>query len=285
MAWIEVHDTLPDHPKVLRAAKALKLDSDALVGKLVRLWVWALGNREDGILSDLDAERLDRLINYNGRADKLIAALTENRLLDVLPDGRYLIHDWDEHVMMLRDKREENRKKSADRVRRYRERQKRMGETDCNALQERYNDGDRNGYMGEDCNACNARTVPNRTVPKDDNYDDPNAIHLRAREAEGGDVDKLWISQTQKEITRVFGQTVGREATQEEVDSLVAQTGAEGGMATDMIELALSKALLYGAASVTAYACKVLMEWRRNGIFTPEEVSAWESGRGGPIGS
>ncbi len=285
MAWIEVHDTLPDHPKVLRAAKALKLDSDALVGKLVRLWVWALGNREDGILSDLDAERLDRLINYNGRADKLIAALTENRLLDVLPDGRYLIHDWDEHVMMLRDKREENRKKSADRVRRYRERQKRMGETDCNALQERYNDGDRNGYMGEDCNACNARTVPNRTVPKDDNYDDPNAIHLRAREAEGGDVDKLWISQTQKEITRVFGQTVGREATQEEVDSLVAHTGAEGGMATDMIELALSKALLYGAASVTAYACKVLMEWRRNGIFTPEEVSAWESGRGGPIGS
>lgn len=274
-----------DHPKVLRAAKALKLDSDALVGKLVRLWVWALGNREDGILSDLDAERLDRLINYNGRADKLIAALTENRLLDVLPDGRYLIHDWDEHVMMLRDKREENRKKSADRVRRYRERQKRMGETDCNALQERYNDGDRNGYMGEDCNACNARTVPNRTVPKDDNYDDPNAIHLRAREAEGGDVDKLWISQTQKEIARVFGQTVGREATQEELDSLVAQTGAEGGMATDMIELALSKALLYGAASVTAYACKVLMEWRRNGIFTPEEVSAWESGRGGPIGS
>ena len=154
MAWIEVHDTLPDHPKVLRAARALKLDSDALVGKLVRLWTWALGKREDGVLSDLDAERLNYLMNYSGKSERLLDALTENRLLDERERG-YRIHDWDEHVMMLRNKREENRKKSADRVRRFREKQKQPDVTACNALQERYTD--------EECNACNARTVPNQT--------------------------------------------------------------------------------------------------------------------------
>ena len=73
MAWIEAHDTLPDHPKVLRAAKALRLDSDALVGKLLRLWTWALSNREDGILSDLDAGVLHRIMNYGGKADKPVS--------------------------------------------------------------------------------------------------------------------------------------------------------------------------------------------------------------------
>lgn len=109
MAWIEAHDTLPDHPKVLRAAKALRLDSDALVGKLLRLWTWALSNREDGVLSDLDAGVLHRIMNYGGKADKLLAALTEVRLLDALPDGRYAIHDWDEHVGLYRERKEAQR--------------------------------------------------------------------------------------------------------------------------------------------------------------------------------
>lgn len=79
MAWIEAHDTLPDHPKVLRAAKALRLDADALLGKLIRLWTWALNHREDGVLSDLDAAILHRIMNFSGRADKLLSALLEAR--------------------------------------------------------------------------------------------------------------------------------------------------------------------------------------------------------------
>lgn len=120
MAWIEAHDTLPDHPKVLRAAKMLRLDSDALVGKLLRLWTWALSNREDGILSDLDAGVLHRIMNYGGKADKLLAALTEVRLLDALPDGRYAIHDWDEHVAMLMEQRDRKRTQARERQRRRR---------------------------------------------------------------------------------------------------------------------------------------------------------------------
>ena len=120
MAWIEAHDTLPDHPKVLRAAKMLRLDSDALVGKLLRLWTWALSNREDGILSDLDAGVLHRIMNYGGKADKLLAALTEVRLLDALPEGGYAIHDWDEHVAMLMEQRDRKRTQARERQRRRR---------------------------------------------------------------------------------------------------------------------------------------------------------------------
>jgi len=51
MSWIEIHDNLPDHPKVGEVAEALKMDNDAVVGKLVRLWTWAINNREDGVFS------------------------------------------------------------------------------------------------------------------------------------------------------------------------------------------------------------------------------------------
>lgn len=165
MAWIEVHTNLPDHPKVLRAAKALRIDSDALVGKLIRLWTWALENREDGLLDDLDADKLYRLMNYDGDNSELIAVLVRYGLLDEQENGCYSIHDWIEHVEMLMDKREKRRKQTADRVKRFREKQKQQAEClsndNCNALQERYS----SVTVTQNGNACNARTVPNRTVP------------------------------------------------------------------------------------------------------------------------
>ena len=260
MAWIEVHDTLPDHPKVLRAARALKLDSDALVGKLVRLWTWALGNREDGVLSDLDAERLNYLMNYSGKSERLLDALTENRLLDERERG-YRIHDWDEHVMMLRNKREENRKKSADRVRRFREKQKQPDVTACNALQERYTD--------EECNACNARTLPNQT-----NIDDidPTTSILNARAQ--GEIHRLSTDDNAN-----CGKTVenyGRELTQ--LDAMLLQ-GWEPHFEPDAIRYALDLADLYGAREPAQYASTVLAEWFRKGIRTEAEARAWREDR------
>ena len=34
MAWIELHDNLPDHNKVLDVSEALKRDKDLVVGKI-----------------------------------------------------------------------------------------------------------------------------------------------------------------------------------------------------------------------------------------------------------
>ena len=278
MAWIEVHDTLPDHPKVLRAAKALKLDSDALVGKLVRLWVWALGNREDGMLNDLDADRLDVIMQYKGKSSALLEALVANRLLDALPNEHYMIHDWDEHVMMLRDKREEKRKQNAERVKRYRNAKKRMESENCNADVTHECNADVMRYNGVTCNASNARTVPNRTI--DDLNDDPTTLAVCARETAPLPVDNF-EDQVRETISEGFLHLTGREANPVELDALVANTGADGGMSPEMVLLAVSRAVTYGAKSIIGYSTRVMVEWRRKGLFSPAAVDEWEAARDG----
>lgn len=278
MAWIEVHDTLPDHPKVLRAAKALKLDSDALVGKLVRLWVWALGNREDGVLNDLDADRLDVIMQYKGKASALLEALVTNRLLDALPDEHYMIHDWDEHVMMLRDKREEKRKQNAERVKRYRNAKKRMESENCNADVTHECNADVTHYNGVTCNASNARTVPNRTI--DDLNDDPTTLAVCARETAPLPVDNF-EDQVRETISDGFLRLTGREANPVELDALVANTGADGGMSPEMVLRAVSRAVTYGAKSIVGYSSRVMGGWRMKGLFSPAAVDEWEAARDG----
>ena len=63
MAWIELHDNLPDHPKTIASSTALKMDKDALVGKLCRMWTWAVNNREDGFIADDEMETVAEIIH------------------------------------------------------------------------------------------------------------------------------------------------------------------------------------------------------------------------------
>ena len=150
MAWIELHDTLPDHPKVIDLSHALGLDKDAVVGKLVRLWTWALNNRETGIFAERDASTIAEIMRYKGKPERLIEAMKEAHLLDE-SDGNLVIHDWDEHVCMLIEKRDIRREKTCERVKRFRERKA----------------SERNALHDQECNAGNAPTVPKpyHTVP------------------------------------------------------------------------------------------------------------------------
>lgn len=119
MAWIELHDDLPDHKKVIKLSGLLHLDKDAVVGKLIRLWLWALNNREDGVFQKCDVQTISEKMLYKGKAQGLIDAMLECRLLDEC-DGGYQIHKWDDRVCRLMDKREEKRR--ADALRKQNER-------------------------------------------------------------------------------------------------------------------------------------------------------------------
>lgn len=119
MAWIELHDTLPDHDKVLELSEALKMDKDMVVGKLVRLWTWALNNREDGLFKARDVATIAEVMRFAKKPQILVNALVEARLLDATPDG-YYIHDWDERVGMLISKREKIRSQARDRKKKQR---------------------------------------------------------------------------------------------------------------------------------------------------------------------
>ena len=108
MAWIELHDTLPDHHKVIDVAQALNMDKDLVVGKLVRLWTWALNNREDGAFRVQDIGTIAEVMRFKGKPQRLVDALTQHHLLDFDGDT-YIIHDWDERVGMLLARRENQR--------------------------------------------------------------------------------------------------------------------------------------------------------------------------------
>lgn len=119
MAWIELHDTLPDHDKVLELSEALKMDKDMVVGKLVRFWTWALNNREDGFFKARDVATIAEVMRFAKKPQTLVNALVNARLLDATPDG-YYIHDWDERVGMLISKREKIRSQARDRKKKQR---------------------------------------------------------------------------------------------------------------------------------------------------------------------
>lgn len=123
MAWIELHDTLPDHKKVIQAADELKMDKDMLVGKLVRLWTWAVNNRENGAFTAREVKTIAEVMRFRGKVQRLIGALVSAGLLDEAQET-YTIHDWHERVGMLMAKRETQRAQARERKRRQRARQK-----------------------------------------------------------------------------------------------------------------------------------------------------------------
>lgn len=104
MAWMKVDETLCDHPKVLIVAEALKLDKDAVTGKLIRLWTWALNNREDGCLARQDAGTITEIMRFKGKATRLMDALVTAGFLDVTDDG-WSIHNWTDYAGTFVEKR------------------------------------------------------------------------------------------------------------------------------------------------------------------------------------
>ena len=63
----------PDKPEVVNMAAQLKLDQDAVTGKLFRIWTWADRNSVSGDGMPITAAFLDRLTNKRGFANAMRA--------------------------------------------------------------------------------------------------------------------------------------------------------------------------------------------------------------------
>jgi hypothetical protein len=84
---------LPEHPKT---KKLIRKMGQAAGWNLVRLILWAAGNRSDGDLTNLSVEDIEIAADWNGTPGDFVAALVEVRFLDG-EDGEYTLHDWSEH--------------------------------------------------------------------------------------------------------------------------------------------------------------------------------------------
>lgn len=71
--WIKVETTTPDKPEVCAIATTLRLDQDAVLGKLIRLWSWVELNRVS--INDLGVTKafIDKLTGRKGFASALMA--------------------------------------------------------------------------------------------------------------------------------------------------------------------------------------------------------------------
>ncbi|HJB57944.1 MAG TPA: hypothetical protein H9714_10375 [Candidatus Flavonifractor intestinipullorum] len=112
-SWFGVGCNIYTHPKVLGLARELKLDVDAAVGKLGRLYAWAAQNgNETGEISYLPPEEIAAIMRWKKRPQTLLAALEAQGLLERQESGLF-IHDWEEYngAFLRKKRRDRERKK------------------------------------------------------------------------------------------------------------------------------------------------------------------------------
>lgn len=66
--WIKIEICTPDKPEICSLATQLRMDDDAVVGKLVRLWSWAELNRIDPNDLGVTKEFIDKIVGRKGFA-------------------------------------------------------------------------------------------------------------------------------------------------------------------------------------------------------------------------
>lgn len=109
MAWIESHQTLGRHPKLMRLAGKLRIHRAQAIGHLQYLWWWALDYAPTGDISALAPAEISAASEWQGEPSLFQKSLIECGWLD--SDGH--IHDWMEYAGRL----VEERKRDAERKR------------------------------------------------------------------------------------------------------------------------------------------------------------------------
>lgn len=259
MVWIKVFDNLPNNPKVLRLSRSLGLDKDMVVGKLVRLWTWAITYRENGLFDICESETVAEVMRYQGDAEELFQAMLDVGLLEMSDDGgSFFIHDWEDSAGGLLDSRKAA--KSTERVRRYRERQ-------------------RDSFSDEDaCNAdetlhetqCNADETLHVTPAK------RNETHTKSKsKTKSIDDDAAYFAHTREErqIIDSFVDSFGRKPNKAELDCFERLCEiTDGGVVSE----AIRRAALNAAKTPSAYVRKVVDDWITAGVRSCTDVGHLE---------
>jgi len=90
--WIKIEHSMPDKPEVVLLADILRIDQDAVAGKLLRVWIWSDQQSVSG--DDLTGTEsfIDRLTNCPGFAAGLLKVGWLNSR-----NGRYSVPNFDRH--------------------------------------------------------------------------------------------------------------------------------------------------------------------------------------------
>lgn len=93
MAWIESHQALGNHPKLLKLSRAMGWSKSDTLGRLHLFWHWCLDYAVDGQLDKHGPAIVADVFNIAEQdRDKFLAALHESEFVDSAPQFR--VHDW-----------------------------------------------------------------------------------------------------------------------------------------------------------------------------------------------
>lgn len=127
MAWIELHQQLPTHPKTKRLTRALGLevpkDIPRAVGHLVMFWLWCIDYATEGDLGRMSAQDIADAAGWTDDPEIFVNAMRQAEFIDTI-DGRDVVHDWGDYIGRLLESREKERQRNREKQRRYRERQR-----------------------------------------------------------------------------------------------------------------------------------------------------------------
>lgn len=112
MAWIQVHQHLKDHRKLLAAADELDIEPPHMLGLLISFWLWALDNAPRGNLENISDRMISRAAQWNGEPADFVSSMINAGFLDEEKPGELLIHDWQEFTGKLIDQREAEKHRS-----------------------------------------------------------------------------------------------------------------------------------------------------------------------------
>ena len=259
MAWIELHQSLRDHPKLLRLASAVgSSDPDLVRAKLENLWLWCLDYAESGALRCLSAHEIAIASRWPGDEAVWQRSLIECGWLDKRDGGAggytLHVHDWQEFAGRLIDRRNEKRNATRERVTRYRM----TRVTPCNAPTVPY------------------PTVPNLTNQREEGTPPTPSFSL----SENSDQESQDL---REELKEALAQPVSLNPGDEVIRQLMQKARlAKCPSKPDTIRRHL-EALVgrFGAKSIEEYLCaqetlgKTVNDWqedlRKNGYRQPED--------------
>lgn len=112
--WVRVDDDVIDHPKTHRLAQLLGTDRAAALGLMVGIWGYAYRYHKNGDLTRVVLSSLHQKLGFTSAGvtpsvthghnlslqpihEDVRTLLLEARFADQLPDGRIVLHDWDEY--------------------------------------------------------------------------------------------------------------------------------------------------------------------------------------------
>jgi hypothetical protein len=113
MDWIHMEVGLPDHPKIGRLSRRLKVDRDRALAIVVRLLCWTATAKEDGHLNGTEPEDIAEVCRYHGDPQALVEALVGAGWIDQ-DDSGLTVHDWMERQGRMLRARERERNRRAE---------------------------------------------------------------------------------------------------------------------------------------------------------------------------